>query len=65
VGKPIYPTKEQKTAGAIKTGIGFGTCLSMIISYTAYQSIGWAIIHGCFSWLYVFYYFIKYAPELF
>ncbi len=61
-------TKEyqnQRTVSAINKGIGFGTCLSMIISYTAYKSIGWAIIHGCLSWLYVIYYFIKYAPSLF
>jgi len=57
-------TKEKRNA-ALKTGISFGTCLSMIISYTAYQSIGWAIIHGIFSWFYVIYYFIKYAPDLF
>lgn len=57
-------TKEQKT-DVLKKGISYGTCLSMVISYTAYQSIGWAIIHGCLSWLYVIYYFIKYAPGLF
>ena len=61
----MHLSKEQKTANVIKQGIGFGTCLSMIISYTAYQSIGWAIIHGCLSWLYVIYYLIKYAPDLF
>jgi hypothetical protein len=64
-GHTIIITKEQKTADVIKKGIGFGTCLSMIISYTAYQSIGWAILHGCLSWLYVIYYVFKYAPELF
>jgi hypothetical protein len=65
VGNKINLTKEQKTANVIKKGIGFGTCLSMIISYTAYQSIGWAIVHGIFSWLYVIYYFIKFTPDLF
>ncbi|QBP43017.1 hypothetical protein E2636_02860 [Paenisporosarcina antarctica] len=58
-------TNEQKTVAVIKKGIGFGTCLSMVISYTAYQSIGWAILHGFLGWLYVIYYMIKYAPELF
>ncbi|MFJ7935367.1 hypothetical protein [Sporosarcina sp. NPDC096371] len=57
--------QDQRTVRIIKKGISFGSCLAMIISYTAYQSIGWAIIHGCLSWLYVIYYFIKYAPSLF
>ena len=39
-------------------GISFGSCLSMIISYTAWESIIWAIVHGLFSWAYVIYYFI-------
>jgi hypothetical protein len=47
----------QKT---VKTGISFGSCLAMIISYTAWKSIGWAIVHGLFSWGYVLYYIIKY-----
>lgn len=47
----------QKT---VKTGISFGSCLAMIISYTAWKSIGWAIVHGLFGWFYVLYYIIKY-----
>ena len=50
-------TVVEKT---VKTGISFGACLAMIISYTAWKSIGWAIIHGLFSWFYVLYYIIKY-----
>ena len=41
-----------------KAGISFGSCLAMIISYTAWKSIFWAILHGLFSWGYVIYYFI-------
>nr|WP_231391143.1 hypothetical protein [Paenisporosarcina sp. HGH0030] len=58
-------TKVQKTADVVKKGIGFGTCLSMVISYTAYKSIGWAIVHGFFSWFYVLYYLIKNSTDLF
>lgn len=36
-----------------KHGIGFGTALAIAISWSQYQSILWAIIHGFFSWLYV------------
>lgn len=44
----------------VKTGISFGSALAMVISYTAWHSIGWAILHGLFSWVYVIYYVIKY-----
>lgn len=43
-----------------KTGITFGSALAMVISYVNWHSIGWAIIHGMFSWGYVIYYIIKY-----
>ncbi|MEG2930312.1 MAG: hypothetical protein RR825_00870 [Ruthenibacterium sp.] len=54
---------EQKNSTVVKTvkaGISFGTCLAMVISYTAWKSIGWAIVHGLFSWVYVVYYMICY-----
>lgn len=44
-----------------KKGISFGSCLAMIISYTAWKSIPWAIFHGLMSWIYVFYYWINYV----
>lgn len=44
----------------VKTGISFGSALAMVISYVAWKSIGWAIIHGLFGWFYVIYYFAKY-----
>lgn len=40
----------------ITHGIPMGTALGMIISYTHYQSILWAIVHGFFSWFYVIYF---------
>ena len=44
----------------VKTGVSFGSALAMVISYTAWHSIGWAILHGIFSWVYVIYYIIRY-----
>ena len=44
----------------VKTGVSFGSALAMVISYTAWHSIGWAILHGIFSWIYVIYYIIRY-----
>ena len=37
----------------VNTGITFGSALAMVISYTAWKSIGWAIVHGLLSWAYV------------
>jgi hypothetical protein len=45
----------------IEYGLSFGSCLSMVISYVAWQSIPWAILHGIFSWGYVIYYIFKYG----
>ena len=45
---------------AVRTGISFGSALAIVISWTANESIIWAIIHGLLSWLYVIYYVIRY-----
>jgi ABC-type Fe3+-siderophore transport system permease subunit len=42
----------------VKSGVGFGSALAMVISYTAYKSVLWAIIHGLFGWFYVVYFLI-------
>ena len=56
-GKKTVNKTVEKT---VKTGISFGSALAMIISYTAYKSIGWAIVDGVLSWIYVIYYIIRY-----
>ena len=40
----------------ISSGIGIGSALAIVISYTAHKSVLWAIIHGILSWLYVGYF---------
>ena len=45
-------SKESTTVSA---GIGMGCALAMILSYDINGSIGWAIVHGVCSWLYVVY----------
>ena len=37
-------------------GLGFGSALAMVISFTVNHSILWAILHGIFGWFYVIYY---------
>ena len=51
---------NENTKKAVKIGITFGTCLAMVISYTSWHSVGWAIFHGLLSWLYVIYFVIMY-----
>ena len=41
-------------------GITLGSCLAIVVSYTAWKSIPWAILHGILSWGYVVYYAIRY-----
>ena len=50
--------RSQFVQKTVKTGISFGSALAMVISYTTWHSIGWAIFHGLLSWLYVIYVWI-------
>ena len=52
--------KNSVVKKTVKSGISFGTALAIVISYTAWHSIGWAIFHGLLSWLYVIYFVIRY-----
>lgn len=48
---------SEKTTRA---GISFGCALAIAISWTAWNSIWWDIVHGFLGWAYVIYYAIKY-----
>ncbi len=37
-----------------------GIALAIVLSYSKWQSIGWAIFHGFLNWGYVIYYIIRY-----
>ena len=50
-------TIVQKT---VKSGITFCSALAMVISYTTWKSVGWAIFHGLLSWVYVIYFVLRY-----
>lgn len=41
-------------------GIGFGSAIAIVLSYSTWHSIPWAILHGLFGWAYVIYYAIAY-----
>jgi hypothetical protein len=53
--------RNRTVESSIKKGISFGTCLAIVISYTAWKSIPWAIFHGLLSWVYVIYYWARYV----
>ncbi len=51
-GEKSRPSRKE----VVRSGIGFGSALAIVISWSQHQSILWAIIHGVLSWLYVIYY---------
>lgn len=51
---------QKTTKEGIKTGTAVGIALAVVLSYTKWHSIGWAIFHGFLNWAYVIYYVIRY-----
>ena len=51
---------EKTTQKGIDIGAAVGVALAVVLSYTKWQSIGWAIFHGLLNWVYVIYYVIRY-----
>jgi hypothetical protein len=39
-------------------GIGMGSVLAMLLSWTTNHSVVWAIMHGCLGWAYVIYWLL-------
>lgn len=42
----------------VKYGVSFGTALAVAISWSANESVLWAILHGFLSWFYVIWHVI-------
>lgn len=58
---PVYdapqPTRERVIVKqVVKSGVGMGSALAIVISWSVHKSLLWAIVHGALSWLYVIYY---------
>ena len=51
---------SSRWRSSVKTGISFGSCLAMVISYVNWHSVFWAIFHGLLGWIYVIYYLLRY-----
>jgi hypothetical protein len=48
----------ERSSSVVKTGIGFGCCLAMIISWSIHQSVLFALFHGILGWFYVVWYLV-------
>lgn len=59
-GRHMKQERSVTVGKTVKTGLSFGSALAMVISYTTWHSIGWAIFHGLLSWVYVIYFMLKY-----
>ncbi len=57
IGKNIKTLRKEK---GLDAGAVVGIALAIVLSYSKWHSIGWAIFHGFLNWGYVIYYIIKY-----
>ncbi len=54
----INKNSAQQT---VNGSVCMGVALATVISFVKWQSIGWAMLHGCLGWTYVIYYIFKYG----
>lgn len=45
----------SKKPNTSSCGIGIGSVIAIVLSWSTNHSILWAIVHGMFGWLYVLY----------
>ena len=51
--------EETKVSGVSTTG-AVGIAVAVMLSYTKWHSITWAIVHGFCGWFYIIYFCIRY-----
>lgn len=44
---------------SVSSGIGLGSVLAVVLSWSSNHSVLWAILHAVCSWFYVIYWLIK------
>ena len=52
----IGDATEVNQTTVIEKGVGLGSVIAVVASWSRNQSILWAILHGIFSWFYVIYF---------
>ena len=45
----------MEKSNVVSSGLSFGSALAICISWSLNKSLGWACVHGLFSWAYVVY----------
>lgn len=45
----------------MRSGIGIGTIIAVILSWSVNKSILWAVIHGICGWFYIIYYLLGFG----
>jgi hypothetical protein len=54
---------EEVGRTVIKNGVGLGSIIAVVASWSRNSSILWAILHGLFSWFYVIYFALLRSSE--
>ncbi len=49
---------NHTTNVTVGSGIGIGTIIAIVASWSRNHSVLWAIVHGMLGWLYVIYYIV-------
>ncbi len=49
------PNYDYNQPVYLAPGVGLGTIIAVVISWSRNKSILWAILHGIFGWFYVIY----------
>ena len=52
---------DMATHRVFGMGIAFGSCMAIVISYTSWRSIPWAILHGAMGWGYVIFHALRHG----
>ncbi|MCG2612422.1 hypothetical protein LZZ90_12980 [Flavobacterium sp. SM15] len=56
---PVFANEDEALRKeVIHNGIGMGTVLAIVISWSRNNSVLWAFLHGILSWIYVIYFII-------
>lgn len=54
----IIPERINNSTTIIEKGVGLGTVIAVVTSWSRNHSVVWAVFHGLCSWLYVVYFVI-------
>jgi hypothetical protein len=55
----LFAETSHGGTGRVRNGVGLGTIIAVVLSWSRNQSVLWAIIHGILNWLYVIYFVLS------